>query len=102
MEQIEQKSPRPRRNKDQILELRDQFEKSTLRVKEFCLRHHINRAIFNKWKSRYKSKPVIKKRTSGFATIDVASSSTVALFAEVKGIRIHQVVSASFLKELLG
>ena len=101
MEQKDQKPLRPRRSKDQILELLDQFEKSTLPAKEFCLRHHINPAIFNKWKSRYKSKP-IKKTTSGFATIDVASSSTVALFAEVKGIRIYQVVSASFLKELLG
>ena len=102
MEQLDQKPFRPRRSKDQILELLDQFEKSTLPAKEFCLRHHINPAIFNKWKSRYKSKRVIKKRTSGFATIDVAGSSTVALFCEVKGIRIYQVVSASFLKELLG
>jgi hypothetical protein len=36
-----------------------------------------------------------------FIPLQVATSSSPVLFAEVKGIRIYQAVSASYLKELL-
>jgi hypothetical protein len=100
MEQAEEKSLRRRRNRQQIRSLLIEFEKSELTVKDFCNQHAISPANFHKWKSRYKSNERGKKKTLGFATVDVVSSST-SLFAEVKGIRIYQPVSASFLKELL-
>jgi hypothetical protein len=46
----------------------------------------------------------IKRKTSGFATVDIVSSSQLivgGLFAEVKGIKIYQPVNPLFLKELL-
>jgi hypothetical protein len=111
VEQIQKTAVRHRRSGQQVQELLELFAKSNLSVKDFCRQHSISRANFHKWKSRYKSKPDGKEkilglpvRQAGFATLDVVSSlhATVpGLFAEVKGIRIYQPVSASFLKELL-
>jgi len=102
---VEQNKPiRHRRSRQEVQDLLDLFAKSNSGVKDFCKQHNISAANFHKWKSRYKSRPDGKGKTSGFATLDVVSSlhATVpGLFAEVKGIRIYQPVSASFLKELL-
>ncbi|MBA2745077.1 MAG: transposase [Flavisolibacter sp.] len=96
-------SPRRRRSKQQIQDLLHEFKKSNTTVKDFCNQHSINACNFHKWKSRYKNISFSKKKTSGFATLAVIDSMPVlpALFAEVKGIRIYQPVSASFLKEFL-
>jgi hypothetical protein len=53
-----------------------------------------------RWKRQGQSK---ETKISGFARVEVSKSAPVenALFAEVRGIRIYQQVSASFLKELL-
>jgi hypothetical protein len=103
MEQLIQISSRSRRSKQQIEDLLNEFERSKTTVKDFCRRHSINTGNFHKWRSRYKSLPVGKKNVSGFAAINVVDSTSVlpGLFAEVKGIKIFQPVSASFLKELL-
>jgi phosphoribosylamine-glycine ligase len=99
IEQSNLTSSRSRRSKQQILDLLSEFEKSKATAKDFCKQYNISPANFHKWKSRYKSNETGMKKTFGFATLDVISSSS--LFAEVKGIRIYQPVSASFLKELL-
>ena len=103
MEHSNQIISRTRRNKQQIQDLLNEFEQSNLSAKDFCKKHHISRPNFHKWKSRYTSNRVIKNKNAGFAAVEVVDSSTVlrGLFAEVKGIRIYQPVSASFLRELL-
>jgi hypothetical protein len=60
--------------------------------------HNIGKATFHKWQSRYKSKTGKQAEAAGFATLQVSSS--IALFAEVKGIKIYQPVNAAYLKEL--
>ena len=103
MEQTIQINTRIRRSKQQIEDLLNEFEKSGSRVKDFCKLHNISTGNFHKWKSRYKVVVVKKKTRFGFTKLDVVNSSLVApgLFAEVKGIKIYQPVSASFLKDLL-
>ena len=102
MEQVTQISSRSRRSKQQIKDLLHEFDKSTGTVNEFCKLHSISKGTFHKWKSRYRLASGNTKR-SGFAKLDVMDPSlpAPALFAEVKGIRIYQPVTASFLKELL-
>lgn len=94
---------RTRRNKQQIQDLLKEFEQSNLSAKDFCKKHQISRPNFHKWKSRYNSKRIFKNKNAGFATVEVVDlpGALQSLFAEVKGIRIYQPVSASFLKELL-
>jgi hypothetical protein len=96
-------SPRSRRSKQQIQDLLNEYEKSKLTVIAFCKLHRISAGNFHKWKSRYRDMRVHKKKTSGFAKVDVIdlSKPQMGLFAEIKGIKIFQPVSASFLKELL-
>jgi hypothetical protein len=103
---VDQNKPiRYRRSRQQIQELLNLFANSNSGVKDFCKQHSISAANFHKWKSRYKTgkekKTGLPGGQAGFARIDVFSSSSAMLFAEVKGIRIYQAVSASFLKELL-
>ena len=101
---MDQNKPiRHRRSRQQIEELLNLFANSKVTVKDFCKQQGISRANFHKWKSRYKSKPDGKEKTTGFARVDVVDLSSISqrLFAEVNGIKIYQAVSASFLKELL-
>jgi hypothetical protein len=103
VEQIQNRPVRIRRSRQEIDNLLNLFRKSNLGVKDFCSLHNISRANFHKWRSRYRSSPAGKKKTSGFARLDIAPSPLApqGLFAEVKGIRLYQPVSALFLKELL-
>lgn len=103
VEQIQERSVRIRRSRQEIEDLLNLFDKGKLSVKDFCRQHSISVANFRKWRSRYRSSPAVRKKTSGFATLDIISSPLPLhhLFAEVKGIRLYQPVSASFLKELL-
>ncbi|MDQ6609011.1 MAG: hypothetical protein M3Y85_04240 [Bacteroidota bacterium] len=103
MEQIQKRPVRTRRSRQEIDDLLNLFARGNLSVNDFCKQHSISRANFHKWRSRYSSHPVSKKKTSGFARLHVASAPLApqGLFAEVKGIRFYQPVSASFLKELL-
>lgn len=103
MEQTTNKPRRIRRHNYEILQLLDDFEKSQVSVKEFCLMHNIGKATFHKWQSRYKSKPD-QPKPFGFADLQITASSAtvqIVLFAEVSGIKIYQPVTASYLKELL-
>lgn len=102
MEQINTKTMRHRRSKQQIQDLLTEFEQSKTTAKDFCRQHNISAGNFYKWKSRYGGNAG-KKTSSGFTVVDVVDSPSVlqGLFAEVKGIKIYQAVSASFLKALL-
>ena len=104
MEQNIHKAVRIRRSKHEITRLLAEFERSDVSVLEFCQRHGTSKATFYKWQSRYNMK--IKKRGKApcFVPLQITSSplgSGAALFAQVKGIQIYQMVAASYLKELL-
>lgn len=104
MEQIANKPGRTRRNRQEILRLLDEFKKTDVSRKEFCLTHGISKASFHKWQSRYKNKTKVQTKPTGFADLQIISSSShlhATLFAEVKGIKIFQPVAATYLKELL-
>jgi hypothetical protein len=102
MEQIMNKSPRQRRSQEAIRNLLNEFENAGVSVNEFCNTHRISRAAFYKWQSRHKSKKQ-GNRPAGFANLHIIPSTSPmhALFAEVKGIKIYQPVSAAYLNELL-
>ena len=97
----EQQIKRSRRTSAEIKQLLEAFSDAAISAKEFCMQHDICEAGFYKWRSRYGASPsenrndfLILKQTS----VPLPES---ALFAEVKGIRIYQPVTASYLKELL-
>ena len=91
---------RSRRTHEQIQNLLSEFRISGYTVREFCRQHNLSSGTFHKWQSRHKGKPLKKANVSGFASL-VIDSSSKGLFAEVKGIRLYQAVSAAYLKELL-
>jgi hypothetical protein len=84
-----------------MLELREAFERSELTVHGFSKLHNISTAILYRWKNAAQG---TEKKLSGFSRLSVQHSSVgqaASLFAEVNGIKIYQVVSATYLKELL-
>lgn len=103
MEQSINKTLRPRRSKNQIEQLLQEFEKGNSNVAEFCELHTISRAAFQKWQSRYRRNPATNSTPGGFAKLKIATPDLnlrSILFAEVNGIKLYQPVSASYLKEL--
>ena len=96
-ENLSQKSRKFRRRAE-ILELISQQELSGLSVKAFCTSNSLSESSFTNWLRRYKNKGV---RTEGsFVDVYVQPPPGGALFAEIRGIKIYQPVSAVFLKEL--
>lgn len=100
MEQQGEKLRRTRKTQNEIADLLEKFSQSDCTVKQFCEDYQIVPGTFHKWQSRVKEKSLNKDTKAGFAQILVNSLSG-SLFAEVKGVRIYQPVSASYLKELL-
>lgn len=103
MEQTEKKPGSGKRNKEQILQLIAEYEKSHgLTVKEFCRQHGISEGSFYSFRSRYGFKEQSNSKAGGFIPITTPAlkESTHALFAEVNGIKIYQAVSADYLKVL--
>ena len=98
----EQQNTRVRRTSVEIKKLLKEFTDGGLTTKEFCILHNITEAVFHKWRSRYSD--VLSKNRDGFVALKQTGSGRTLnemLFAEVKGIRIYQAVSAAYLKELL-
>jgi hypothetical protein len=97
-------SRRPQRNYQEISLLLEEFKTSGICTQEFCDKHGIPKGTFYTWKKRFKKK-VAKASSSGFVKVSVSKAlpggSGPVLFAEVKGIRLYQEVSPSFLKALL-
>jgi hypothetical protein len=93
-----------RKTEQEIIQLMEDFEKSgAMTVKEFCEAYEISNATFYNWQKIYRSRN--QNENEGFLSLDVIASpaddTTSTLFAEVKGIRFYQEVSALFLKELI-
>lgn len=104
MEATQSKQFRPRRSKQEIRDLLNAFEKSNSTIKEFCEVRSLSYGVFQKWRSRYGSTAGSKSASTSFAKLDIVPTvkdPLPGLFAEVRGIKIYQSVSASFLKELL-
>jgi hypothetical protein len=103
MEQIEKKLLAGKRNKEQILNLLAEYEKSHgLTIKQFCQQHGISEGVFYSYRSRFRSKSQGNDKSGGFIAISAPplKESICTLFAEVNGIKIYQAVPADYLKTL--
>ncbi len=92
------------RGKEAIVNILNEYKKSNLSVKGFCIENNIASASFHNWKKKYSNGRTKRVAQPGFATLRVSPSAPVAgpgLFAEVNIIKIYQPVSAAYLKELL-
>jgi hypothetical protein len=91
------------RGKESILRILDEYKKSGLSIKAFCLQNKINPASFHNWKKKYCGGLVNPAKRTGFAAVQITVPPAVAepLFVSVKEIKIYQWVTAAYLKELL-
>lgn len=71
-------------------------------IKAFCQLKGISEGLFYSYQSRYGSPKKRNNKSGSFIamTPQPPSESTPKLFAEVKGIKIYQQVSADYLKTL--
>jgi hypothetical protein len=103
MEQTENKTGSMRPTREQLKEIMDQYdEQQGLPIKEFCKLHGISEGSFYSYRRRKQLS--IGKTTgesSGFIAIHPSvPGSPAGLFAEVRGIKIYQMVPAEYLKAL--
>lgn len=90
------------RNKAVILDLLKAYQQSGLSIQAFCVEQNIATGNFHRWKKQYSQdvkadQPVI----TGFSSLQIERSPGERLFAEVKGVKLYQPVSAAYLKELV-
>jgi hypothetical protein len=97
----QEKSKRARRTSAEIKVLLESFSQSGMNAKEFCLHHSISEAGFYRWRSRYGNTTTSKENNFVILQKPPEVKTDSMLFAEVKGIRIYQAVTASYLKELI-
>lgn len=100
MEQVIETKTRTRRTQQQISDLLAEFDNGNFTVKEFCQLKGLSYGTFHKWQFNRKNNFLNRQQNPGFAPVKLTSSEH-GLFAEVKGIRLFQPVSAAYLKELL-
>ena len=96
-----EQNKRPRRTSSEIKLLLKEFASSGISAKEFCALHDITEAGFYKWRVRHLPKPSSEKEAFVLLQGPSRITNEPALFAELKGIRIYQLVAPSYLKELL-
>lgn len=103
MEQAEQKPSAKRRSRQELTSLLKKFEKCEgVTAKAFCQLHQITESAFYRFRARYYKKTEAAKQ-AGFIPITphtAAEDRPGILFAEVKGIKLYQAVSADYLKIL--
>lgn len=102
---VQKTSTKRYRSREEILRLLDKLERSEgVTVKEFCRMHDISEATYYNWRIRYRSKSTKEQKSAGFIEIIPSAASaapvSAAIFAEVRGIRLYQRVSADYLKTL--
>lgn len=104
MEKSEQKASRTRRSRQDMESLLKEFEKRDgITVKAFCRQYGIGEGTFYHFRKRYQQSKSKPSSTAGFIAIgpsSVQEGHTVRLFAEVKGIKLYQPVTAEYLKIL--
>jgi hypothetical protein len=99
---MENSSPVKRRlfrSKSAIPELLQQQHQSGLSIQSFCMQHSIPSGSFHNWKKKFGTDEAISTEPS-FTTLQIKPPASQQLFAEVKGIKLYQPVSAGYLKEL--
>ncbi len=97
----QEQSKRARRTSTEIKDLLELFSHSGMSTKDFCMLHSISEAGFYRWRSRYGNTTTSKENNFVLLQEPVEVKNDSILFAEVKGIRIYQAVTASYLKELI-
>ena len=103
---VKRKSPVRRTSKQIIKLLKDYGSRQGMTIVEFCKLNDVNKSNFYSWQKRYAIKEPKPGKARGFVPINLtpppsSSDSVPLLFAEVKGIRLYQVVSSDYLKALL-
>ena len=110
MEEIipaKRKAPVRRTMKQIVKLLKDYQSREGMTIIEFCKQHDINKSSFYNWQKRYGTKQSRLGKPTGFVSLELPPAfiqpavNVSALFAEVKGIRLYQVVSCEYLKHLL-
>jgi hypothetical protein len=104
MDQADIKILRPRRNKQQLLDLLAAYDQTTgVSIKDFCKRHKVTEGSFYTARKRHRGVTVSKNKSTGFISIKrpAFDQSTGTLFAEVKGIKFYQPVPVDYLKALI-
>ena len=103
MEQIENQTVPVRHTRDQLKEIMVQYDKERgLTIKEFCKLHGISEGSFySARRERQHSLTKSTQKNRGFIAIHPSvAQSPATLFAEVRGIKIYQMVPAEYLKTL--
>jgi hypothetical protein len=104
METATSKKIRVFRDEQSILQLLDECKKSNLSIKASCAAHGIPQGSFHNWKRKYDGSREEPDGPTGFSRLPIdpwLGLANPGLFAEVKGIKIYQGVTAAYLKELL-
>ncbi|HMH31680.1 MAG TPA: helix-turn-helix domain-containing protein [Puia sp.] len=103
MQPFNQKRPGGKRREEEILQLLEEFDYSDgMTVKEFSALHGISDGTLYYWRKRYAAKRVENGKSGGFIEILPSSANASAgLFAEIKGLKLFQAVSADYLKILI-
>lgn len=102
---MDEQQPQPRvsrRNKQQLLELIAEYDKTPgITIKDFCKLNKVTQGSF--YTARKRHQAAVKKQTSGFIAIKrpVSDQTVATLFAEVKGIKLYQHVPVDYLKALI-
>lgn len=101
---MERKHPtrsRQFRSKAVILDLLKAHQQSGLSIQAFCVERNIATGNFHRWKKQYSLDAIAASTIAGFSSLQIKQAPGDRLFAEVKGIRFYQPVSAAYLKELV-
>ena len=94
---------RRQRPPEEIIKLLEEYENSEgITVKEYCTMIGVSDAAFYGWRRMYGAKTDSQERQPGFIELIASETATTVqgLFAEVKGIKLYQPVTAEFLKAL--
>lgn len=92
--------PKATRGRKDVVRLLNECSKSGMSIKAFCAARHIPEGTFYHWRHKYRE-VIHAGEKSGFASLQVTAGIPAGLFAEVRGVKIYQPVSAAYIKELL-
>lgn len=102
MERKRSSSYRLFRSKTVILDLLKAHQESGLSIQAFCVEQNIATGNFRRWKKRHSQEDISGQAVvAGFNNLQIEQPTAGVLFAEVKGIKLYQPVSAAYLKELV-
>ncbi|HMG66710.1 MAG TPA: transposase, partial [Chitinophagaceae bacterium] len=62
------------RSEEKIFNILDEYRKSNLSIKAFCIENNIASASFHNWKKKYSQRTVKPAKAPGFAALQVTAS----------------------------